>query len=74
MSDCCLVFHLSVAALALREGIQLVDVFAELATPDRWLVPGYAAYDGLHLSVLGERAVAEAVYRVLHPPLPPSHD
>jgi lysophospholipase L1-like esterase len=67
-------YNSQLAALAQSEGVMLVDVFAALAAPDGSLVADYAAYDGLHLSTLGEQALADAVYRTLHPPLPPDHD
>jgi len=53
------------ATLAADEGILLVDVFSTLASPDENLADGYAAIDGLHLSIRGEQALADAVYRAL---------
>lgn len=62
------------ATLARAEGIPFVDDFAALATPDGDLAVEYAAADGLHLSQSGEKALADAVERVLHPRVPPPHD
>jgi lysophospholipase L1-like esterase len=55
------------AALGQEVGILIVDVHSVLATPDGGLRGDYAADDGLHLTVSGEQAIADAVYRALHP-------
>ena len=55
------------AALGQEAGILIVDVHSVLATPDGGLRGDYAADDGLHLTVSGEQAIADAVYRALHP-------
>jgi lysophospholipase L1-like esterase len=67
-------YNADLATLAGQEGIMLVDVFSALVTEDGSLVPGYAAFDGLHLSQLGEQAVAETVYLSLHPTVPPEEE
>jgi lysophospholipase L1-like esterase len=64
-------YNADLASLASQEGILLVDVFSALATPDGSLASAYSAFDGLHLSQQGEQAVAQAVCRALHPPVPP---
>lgn len=55
------------AVLGQEEGILIVDVHSVLATPDGGLRGDYAAADGLHLSVSGEEAIADAVHRAMHP-------
>jgi lysophospholipase L1-like esterase len=59
--------NVDLADLARSEGVLLVDVDAALSTPRGDLAPDYAAFDGLHLTRDGERAVADAVYRALRP-------
>lgn len=58
----------ALATLAEQDGIVLVDAYAALSTPDGRLADEYAAYDGIHLTQLGEQALAGAVYSALHPP------
>jgi lysophospholipase L1-like esterase len=59
--------NVDLADLARSEGVLLVDIDAVLSTPDGSLAADYAAFDGLHLTQHGEQAVADAVYRALHP-------
>ena len=48
--------------LGATEGFKVVDVYAALSDSRGHLPSVYAAYDGLHLSVRGEAALAAAVY------------
>jgi lysophospholipase L1-like esterase len=54
------------ADLARQEGILLVDVYSALSTPDGDMAAGFAAADGLHLSLLGEKTLADTVEAALH--------
>jgi lysophospholipase L1-like esterase len=47
------------------EGFAVIDIYSPLATASGHLRPGYAAADGLHLSIAGEQKVAETVYAAL---------
>jgi lysophospholipase L1-like esterase len=53
-------------ALGIAEGIEVIDVYAALATPSGRLPAAYAAADHLHLTLRGEAVVAATVYSALN--------
>jgi lysophospholipase L1-like esterase len=56
--------------MAAGEGITVVDDYAALANSSGRLSNTYCASDRIHLTLSGERALAQAVFRTLHPLLP----
>jgi lysophospholipase L1-like esterase len=58
--------NVALKALGVAEGIDVIDVYAALATPSGRLPSAYAAADHLHLTLRGEAVVAATVYAALN--------
>jgi lysophospholipase L1-like esterase len=56
--------------MAAQEGITVADDYAALVSSSGRLPNAYCARDHIHLTAHGEQALAQAVYRTLHPLLP----
>jgi lysophospholipase L1-like esterase len=56
--------------VAAAEGVRVIDVFAALTNGNNYLPNAYVARDHLHLTVRGERVVAETVCQALYPLAP----
>jgi lysophospholipase L1-like esterase len=56
-----------IRALGDEQRVQVVDLYTALATPSGDLPRAFVAADGLHLSPAGAQAIAEVVFRALHP-------
>jgi lysophospholipase L1-like esterase len=54
-------------AMAGQEGIRVIDVYTALANAAGRLPNSLVARDRLHLSLVGERAIAQLVYRTMYP-------